>query len=72
VENLSIIIPFYNEEKRLKKSFKILNNFLLNRKNAEIIFVNDGSNDQSENIIPSNSLIGEVLTFDEVCLRDPK
>jgi dolichyl-phosphate beta-glucosyltransferase len=51
VENLSIIIPFYNEEKRLKKSFKILNNFLLNRKNAEIIFVNDGSNDQSENII---------------------
>ena len=51
MENLSIIIPFYNEEKRLKKSFKILNNFLLNRKNAEIIFVNDGSNDQSENII---------------------
>ena len=47
---LSIIIPVYNEEKYLKKLFKdILDYFNFN--NIELIFVNDGSFDNSKNIL---------------------
>ena len=51
MENLSIVIPFYNEGKRLKKSLYEIKKFLNKNKNIEIIFVNDGSNDNSEKII---------------------
>tara|TARA_B100001057_G_scaffold467434_1_gene525572 strand:+ start:86 stop:793 length:708 start_codon:yes stop_codon:yes gene_type:complete len=50
VDNISLIIPLYNEENRIKKNLKIIQNFL-KRKNIEIIFVNDGSDDGSEKII---------------------
>ena len=50
---LSIIIPIFNEEQRLKSSFNIIKKFLQKkiRKNIEIIFVNDGSTDNSKKII---------------------
>ena len=51
MENLSVVIPFYNEEKRLKKSLNEIQKFLKKFRNIEIIFVNDGSNDNSEKII---------------------
>ena len=51
MNNLSLIIPLYNEEIRLKKSLKIIQNFLSKGKNTEVIFVNDGSNDNSDMII---------------------
>ncbi len=51
MENLSIVIPFYNEEKRLKKSLYEIKKFFSKNRNVEIIFVNDGSNDNSEKII---------------------
>jgi len=51
VDNISLIIPLYNEEKRLKNSFKVIKNFLFKKKNTEVIFVNDGSNDKSAKII---------------------
>ena len=50
MDNISLIIPLYNEENRIKKNLKIIQNFL-KRKNIEIIFVNDGSDDGSEKII---------------------
>ena len=51
MDNLSLIIPLYNEEKRLKGSLILIQNFLLRKKNTEVIFVNDGSHDNSDEII---------------------
>jgi|TARA_B100001964_G_scaffold143978_1_gene158626 dolichyl-phosphate beta-glucosyltransferase len=52
-DHTSIIIPLYNEEVRLDYCFDVIEKFL--KKNVkfffEIIFVNDGSNDQSKNKI---------------------
>ncbi len=53
--DLSVVIPVFNEEKiifeldnRLKNLFKLLNdNFRLLPENIEVIFVNDGSNDNT-------------------------
>ena len=51
--SLSIIIPLYNEERRLLKSLTKLEKFILqNKKNKiEIIFVSDGSTDLTTLII---------------------
>jgi len=48
--NLSIIIPVFNEELYLKKIFLDIETYF-NKKNVEVIVVNDGSNDQSRNIL---------------------
>ena len=53
-KSLSIIVPIYNEELRLQDFFKkieILTNHLNNFLFIEIIFVDDGSNDNSINLI---------------------
>jgi dolichyl-phosphate beta-glucosyltransferase len=48
INELSIIFPIYNEEKRLSQSFKKMIQFKKNvNKKIEFIFVNDGSNDNS-------------------------
>ena len=51
--SLSVIIPLYNEEKRLLKSLTKLEKFILqNKKNKiEVIFVSDGSTDLTNKII---------------------
>jgi len=53
VFSLSVIIPLYNEEKRLLKSLIKLEKFIKKNKksNVEIIFVSDGSTDTTNNII---------------------
>jgi dolichyl-phosphate beta-glucosyltransferase len=53
VYNLSIIIPLYNEEKRLSQSLKKLEKFIKQnrKKKIEIIFVSDGSTDKTNKII---------------------
>jgi|688.fasta_scaffold532890_1 dolichyl-phosphate beta-glucosyltransferase len=48
--SLSIIIPLFNEEKRLNKSLIKINKFIKNR-NIKVILVNDGSFDSSQEII---------------------
>ena len=49
LKNLSIIIPLYNEFKRTTNTFKILKKFIKENKiNLQIIFVNDGSTDESK------------------------
>ncbi len=50
MDNISLIIPLYNEENRIKKNLSFIKNFL-KKKKIEVIFVNDGSNDNSEKII---------------------
>jgi len=49
MKNISIVFPLYNEEKRIKKLFIGLKNFIKKRNNKsfELIFVDDGSSDQT-------------------------
>ena len=53
IKSLSIIFPVFNEESRLKSSFNHITNFLEKEKKlkVEIIFVDDGSNDNSYDLI---------------------
>lgn len=52
IKSLSIIIPFFNESKRINESLKKIKNFLYrNKMKIEIIFVNDGSEDNSLEIL---------------------
>lgn len=48
---LSIIIPFYNTAKTMEYSIKSILNQNLNIKEYEVIFINDGSMDNSKEII---------------------
>ena len=47
---VSMIIPLYNEEIRLSYCFNVIERFIKKNKKPfhEIIFVNDGSTDQSK------------------------
>lgn len=53
INNISIIFPVYNEEKRLETSLKKIKKFIYKNKYKflEIIFVDDGSNDQSVKLL---------------------
>ena len=53
VYKLSIIIPMFNEEQRLNSSLNIIKNFTKKKlkNNIEIIFVNDGSTDKTDQIL---------------------
>lgn len=49
---LSIIIPCYNEERRLEKNLNLKLNYLKNQKYSwEVVLVNDGSTDNTKKII---------------------
>jgi len=57
---LSIVIPAYNEEKRLGSSLKKLLEFIKKYKKIkryEVIIVDDGSKDNTLNVIPKNKNI---------------
>jgi glycosyltransferase involved in cell wall biosynthesis len=53
VNSISFIMPFYNEENNLKKAYSAVFQLILKKKikNYEIIFINDGSTDNSHKII---------------------
>ena len=55
IKSVSIILPLYNEEKRLKNTFNKISKFLSNNniKYKEIVFVDDGSTDDSSKLITS-------------------
>ncbi len=48
--NLSIVIPVFNEEKYISKLFEDIKKFF-NEENVEVIVINDGSTDNSINIL---------------------
>ncbi len=50
MKNISIVVPCYNEEKRLKKNIKKFVEFA-KKNDSEVIFVNDGSIDSTLNIL---------------------
>ena len=53
IQEISIIFPIYNEERRIINSLENISKFLTKQslKKKEIILVDDGSNDQTENNI---------------------
>jgi dolichyl-phosphate beta-glucosyltransferase len=56
---LSVIIPAYNEEKRLPKTLKEIDGYLQNQNyNYEIIVVNNGSKDKTAEVV--KNLTGEI------------
>lgn len=71
--SLSIIIPLYNEEKRLKKTITILNKFIkkFKKNKIEIIFVDDGSTDETitilkrMNFIKSKNLKKKIIRYNK-------
>ena len=65
---LSVIIPFKNEEKHLKSLFKNLKNQSIKKIHFEVFFINDLSNDNSEQII--SELIKNTSHFNIISLTD--
>ena len=69
VNDLSLILPIYNEEARLKKNLKEIKKFISKNKNIEIIFINDGSNDNSNIVIEkfiskiNNNKIIQIISY---------
>lgn len=55
ITSLSIVIPVFNEERRLPKTFTALNAFLPNApfQSVEVVFVDDGSRDETLRAIES-------------------
>lgn len=64
---LSIIIPCYNEESVIHQTFKRVQDILLlNKYNYEIVFINDGSKDNTEEILKTFSKIDrntKIISF---------
>jgi len=52
-KNITIVIPCFNEEIRIVKTFKLINKWYKkqNKINLELLLINDGSKDQTSNII---------------------
>ena len=51
MKKISIIVPVFNEEKNLNKLFQKLLNLKFNKNKKEIVAINDGSTDNSFNIL---------------------
>ena len=54
--NLSIVIPCYNEDKNIIPLFNKIENLLKKDQNIEIIIVNNGSNDNTKDVISNSNL----------------
>jgi len=59
---VSVIIPFYNAEVHIKKCLDVLHNQDFN-KSFEVIMIDDGSTDKSQNIIKAYNYPGLQLYF---------
>ena len=58
---LSIIVPLYNEENTILKVLKKLSKLKETHNNIQIIVINDGSKDSSQNILDNNSSLYDDL-----------
>jgi len=68
-EKLTIIVPLYNEEENIDRLNKELNAFLkISLVDSQILFINDGSSDNSEELIKSICKVNEkfkLISFKE-------
>lgn len=61
MRNLSIIVPVFNEEKALPATIAFFINLLRENPETEVLFVDDGSTDQSASILESSRGAGLVV-----------
>lgn len=66
IKSLTLVIPVYNEEKRIGNTFPIIKNKVLSvekklKIKTNVIFVNDGSTDETSNLL--NKLIAKDKHF---------
>jgi len=67
---LSIIIPCYNEQRRLDKNLKIKLDYLKKQKYSwELILVNDGSTDKTQKIIKNFININKKYHIKSICIK---
>ena len=58
---LSIIVPVFNEEKTILTVLKKLNDLKKQHQNIQIIVINDGSRDNSLEILEKNKFLFDTL-----------
>ena len=51
MKRISIVVPIYNEEETIEIYYKEIQKYLNKKYEFDIIFVNDGSTDQSQSIV---------------------
>lgn len=70
-QSISVIVPAYNEEKKLPSSIHVINNYLtkLSCKNFEILIIENGSNDNTADI--AKKLAVEYENVKAISLRTP-
>ena len=63
---LSVVIPAFNEEKRIKRTLLKINEYLSNQKyDYEIIIVDDGSEDKTREVV--NGLMANIKNLSPRC-----
>jgi len=63
---LSIIIPTYNEQKTIIQTLKRINETKITSVNYEIIVINDGSTDDTSNLLKSNNeLYNQLVEYEK-------
>ena len=74
IKSLSIVFPLFNEEKRLSKLLREIKKFSFKNKfNIEFIFINDGSTDNSLQILKNFKKINkEKINFNIVSYKKNK
>lgn len=69
MNKLVVLIPFYNEEKKIENIKSVLDFIYKNHENVKFIFCNDNSNDQSELILQTYL---QKLKYDFLIIRNKK
>lgn len=71
--DLSIIIPAFNEEKRISSTLRIINDYISSEKLlAEIIVIDDGSSDKTDQVVNDLMPIIKNLRFKKLSINSGK
>ena len=63
--NISIIIPFFNASKLIQTSLKNAKD-ITKKANAEVIYVDNNSNDSSAKILKKKLRVKKILVYSEL------